>query len=278
MSMILDALRRSREESRQAGSVPSLEAEHEVSALFKPGPPRWLIALIGVALLGLVTGIAGWLLSTDAPPATVVPAREAQGPTGMSPSATPAPPAPRGVVAATPDAQRVPTRAATPDPRVAALYADVETGAPSPAGEGAEASPAQRDQSPESPDVEDSTPAATGVPAQGAQPEVEETAIDFEAVLRRAQQEFGQPTLVPHPAPLIDSLSQQKKNAIPTVLYTVHDYAGNGEAAVVLNGRRLVAGDSSDGFRVVTILVDSVVLNYGGTEFRLRALNSWVNL
>jgi len=30
--------------------------------------------------------------------------------------------------------------------------------------------------------------------------------------------------------------------------------------------------------RVEEILSDSVVLDYRGTQFRLRALNSWVNL
>jgi hypothetical protein len=48
---------------------------------------------------------------------------------------------------------------------------------------------------------------------------------------------------------------------------------------VVLNGKELkVGGSPASGVKVEEILPDSVVLNYRGTEFRLRALNSWVNL
>jgi hypothetical protein len=48
---------------------------------------------------------------------------------------------------------------------------------------------------------------------------------------------------------------------------------------VVLNGKELrPGGQPASGVKVVEILPDSVVLDYRGTEFRLRALNSWVNL
>ncbi|MEY2908313.1 MAG: hypothetical protein RLZZ602_836, partial [Pseudomonadota bacterium] len=37
-------------------------------------------------------------------------------------------------------------------------------------------------------------------------------------------------------------------------------------------------GQQSKGFTVKEILEDSVIVTWGGTEFRLRALNSWINL
>lgn len=78
---------------------------------------------------------------------------------------------------------------------------------------------------------------------------------------------------------LVD-LSQQVKDSIPTIHYQRHDYNGTpGQSTVVLNGKTLRAGGSpAPGLRVEEILTDSVVLSYQGTQFRLRALNSWVNL
>ena len=61
------------------------------------------------------------------------------------------------------------------------------------------------------------------------------------------------------------------------MIYSVHDWAGE-NSRVVLNGEAMQAGDRRGGFTVLEILADSVVLSWGGTEFRLRALNSWVNL
>jgi len=47
---------------------------------------------------------------------------------------------------------------------------------------------------------------------------------------------------------------------------------------VLINRERRRAGDSTAGVHVREILPDSVVLGYRDTVFRLRALNSWVNL
>jgi hypothetical protein len=47
---------------------------------------------------------------------------------------------------------------------------------------------------------------------------------------------------------------------------------------VVINGKTLRTGASAAGVKVEEILPDSVVLEVKGNRFRLRALNSWVNL
>ena len=39
-----------------------------------------------------------------------------------------------------------------------------------------------------------------------------------------------------------------------------------------------VGGMVAPGVKLVEILPDSVVLSHDGREFRLRALNSWINL
>ena len=105
-----------------------------------------------------------------------------------------------------------------------------------------------------------------------------ETPIDIEAVLRRAQQEMGEPRLEPHPVPLLGGLSQQSKDRIPTLIYSGHRFDAGGDSTVTLNNETLRQGQRVEGFTVKEILPDSVVLSWGGTEFRLRALNSWINL
>ena len=87
-------------------------------------------------------------------------------------------------------------------------------------------------------------------------------------------------TLEEHSVPLLSSLSQQTKDNIPTIFYERHDYSDNqAQSTVVLNGKSTkVGGSPTAGLKVEEILPDSVVLSYRGTQFRLRALNSWINL
>ena len=130
------------------------------------------------------------------------------------------------------------------------------------------------------PELPQNNPAAPQVLPEASKPapKASQRDIDVDEVLRRAQAAIGQERLSEHPAPLLESLSQQQKDRIPTVMYRQHDWASAGEASVVLNGQRLQVGDQHNGFRVQAILRDSVVLEWGGTTFRLRALNSWINL
>ncbi len=96
----------------------------------------------------------------------------------------------------------------------------------------------------------------------------------------RAENELENARLAEHPAPFIAQLSQQTKDGIPSIFYQRHDYRGDSaRSVVVLNGQELrVGGRPAAGVTVDEILPDSVVLSYRGTQFRLRALNSWVNL
>jgi len=108
----------------------------------------------------------------------------------------------------------------------------------------------------------------------------DEQPVDIESMLQKARDEIENTGLVEHPAPFIASLSQNTKNSIPTLMYQRHDYSSKaGRSAVVLNGKALkVGGSAAPGVKVDEILPDSVVLGHNGIQFRLRALNSWVNL
>jgi general secretion pathway protein B len=115
---------------------------------------------------------------------------------------------------------------------------------------------------------------------KGSEARRDEQPVDIERMLGEARDEIENTGLVEHPAPFVVSLSQNTKNTIPTVMYQRHDYTNKaGRSTVVLNGKTLkVGGAAAPGVKVDEILPDSVVLSHNGTQFRLRALNSWVNL
>jgi hypothetical protein len=108
---------------------------------------------------------------------------------------------------------------------------------------------------------------------------IQEQPIDIGEIVAMAEDELENARLAEHPAPFLSALSQQAKDSIPTLLYQAHDYTSSqADSFVLINGKTLKPGDSSKGVRVDEILPDSVVLSFQGTQFRLRALNSWVNL
>jgi hypothetical protein len=150
-------------------------------------------------------------------------------------------------------------REASPD--VAALYA----GAAQPATDVPDAQAA--------PAVQDSV-AGAGDPQTRA-----ESSVDIAALAAAAEQALEDVRLAEHPAPFLAELSQQRKDAVPTLMYLQHDYRAGGGSSVTINGQQASAGQSvGRGVRVEEVLPDSVVLSHEGEQFRLRALNSWVNL
>ncbi len=274
MSLILDALNRSRQEAEQ---VPGLSSVHPVegSTIDMSWLPWVLVCALALSVLAI-----GWLLFERAPqplPAPVALTLEST-PQAAAPPVTPAPapatPQPVETVAEparpadpAPVAERLPDPEPTPglrqpapvDASVAELYRQQEE-APDPEPE---AEPALRQ------------PAAAGRVA----PAREEEAIDLDQLVQEAREELADAQLSDSDVPFLSAQSQHTKDAIPTIMYLRHDYSGDpAGASVVLNGKTLRQGGSVNGIRVEEILPDSVVLEYQGKRFRLRALNSWVNL
>ena len=299
--MLLDALRRSRENEIPGSGSPTVDSQHYVeseSAVF----PAWGKGLLALAVLVLLSS-ALWFgyASVKESANPVVPPQ--QGNDGSATEARPAvtPPAPTvsdtSSEVADPEQQR----------RIAALY---QSAAANPGDEvvkaAAEGEDAQAQQGSVAPSraegVQESADGASLPEAVGSNPvrsePVDEPSVqgnrneltaaegeaagednlDIAELLRRAQSELGRPVLEPHDAPLLEELSQQQKDGIPTLMYTLHDWVPGGPSRVVLNGQALQVGQQDGGFRVEEILSDSVVLNWRGIRFRLRALNSWVNL
>jgi hypothetical protein len=102
--------------------------------------------------------------------------------------------------------------------------------------------------------------------------------IDLEKIIAAAAMAVGEQPLVPHAATMVENLSQQAKDDIPTLIYSAHDFQPDGSATVELNGQLVKVGQRVGQVVVRDILVDSVILENNGVIFRLAALNSWVNM
>ena len=164
------------------------------------------------------------------------------------------------------------------DERIAALHQQMWSDAASlgaAEGQGADqpGAPISAEEKLDAPTLIESAPANSSSNSPSIAPP-----IDLVAAIERAAREVGEPSLVPHPTVLLENLSQQQKDQIPTIVYTEHIYADGAAPWVELNGQRLRPGQRTDAVTVEDILVDSVILRVNGVSFRLRALNTWVNL
>jgi general secretion pathway protein B len=299
LSLILDALNRSRQES---SGTPGLSDNHFPAQ--EPGSGSRLVWLL-VTALALAVLAVGWLLfdrlpEPAAPPVSAAqqtPARTVPLPTAKAerpvavavPRQPPQQAAEQAAEQATPAAQTTaPT--APPTAPVAQSSAPAAPTAVEPAAR--ERAPVddniaalyrQQAQEPETAKaVEREKPAAPAKAADTGRAETvsrEEQQIDIEALVQQAQAELADARLADNGVPFLANLSQQTKDGIPTIMYQRHDYSGDpARSSVVINGKTLRAGGSASGVKVVEILPDSAVFEYQGTRFRLRALNSWVNL
>ena len=309
MSLILDALNRSRNDTQQ---VPGLATSYDVGS--SPRARGWRGWLLPGALVIAVLLII-WLLwersgdqaaappaASPAPPpgaAAIAPAPvPASPPAGPAPAPTTAPTsvpamesvsalstAERGAAAAAGSAPLPGPGAETPAEPAAQVAEGPAQGADSASASVAALYRQQQLAQREVPAAASAKKAAgpeVYAAAEPAAPEaraVQEQPIDIGEILEMAEDELENARLAEHPAPFLSALSQQTKDTIPTLLYQAHDYTGRkADSFVLINGKTLKQGDSSKGVRVDEILPDSVVLSFQGTQFRLRALNSWVNL
>lgn len=313
MSLILEALNRSRQESEP---VPGVGTQHAVAAA-RPQPYRLWLAL-GVALLVIV-----WLVverykaAPASAPETTVTALSTNVSTALTSVQTQLQ-ARAEEEAAKIAANAAANRASSVTGASAGKNTNTSTGGPADAVVNSTQAVAPAAVPGPAPSARDMTPsvavplqavaaatsersdngqredvaalyrrqaaAATAKAATPTQPAARasatEESVDLERVLLQARDEMENARLVEHAAPFLATLSQSTKDSIPTILYQRHDYdSAGGRSSVVLNSKTLHEGGVPvAGMKVQEILPDSVVLEYRGTVFRLRALNSWVNL
>lgn len=295
MSLILDALRRSENGGVAASPQPPLPSE-QGGGLGK----KWLgVVVLVCAGLGIA---AGWMMRGGATDpmekeqvVSPMPGSPSSGDSGTSselvrddvmssaPGPELSPPTPLASAAdtsfvAAPQNNAGLDAARAEDERIAALHQQMWSDAASlgaAEGQGTEPSgaPISAAEKLDAPGLTDPAPATSSSSSPSIAPP-----IDLVAAIERAAREVGEPSLVPHPTVLLENLSQQQKDQIPTIVYTEHIYADGAAPLVELNGQRLRPGQRTGAVTVEDILVDSVILRVNGVSFRLRALNTWVNL
>ena len=312
MSMILDAIKRSKEAPAGSGSIPSLDTEHYAapdSQFWKKGWGKSLALLLGVVLV--VGSTVFFFADTSESPAVSsesdVPLKTAEGQKAGTSTTSPRedkgesgvsqlPAMVEGVSVSSGQTKSVmaggqsanktrpiviesdlPSTAVNrPSPQeLSSLYAAMneEAAVSRESGAGMEIGA-------KSPITTLGTEAnVTSAKAPEKSEETEDTAaVDFAEILAEAQRELGVQPLVDSAEPLLETLSQQTKDLIPSLIYSEHNYSPNGRSEVVLNGQSLTERQRVGPFTVVEILPDSVILRWRETQFRVRARNSWINM
>ena len=282
MSMILDAIKRSKEVDTR-GDVPSVDTEHFVAS---HQTRSWTTSLTGITLGCLALLLIGGIFYVTS--LFKSPNGAASAPLDVPGSVSATNSLPRGSDTKTlktvsregaqqpPEAERevalrpvminIPEQpAAAPkqdEAQLAKLYAAMTEDA---IGDNLD---------------EDVSVSSVLIPAIEANQSttVEEPSVDFAEILANAQSELGVSPLVESTEPLLETLSQQIKDDIPSLIYSAHDFRPSGRSSVVLNGQSAGERQKVGAFTVVEILPDSVILRWRETQFRVRARNSWINM
>lgn len=281
MSLILDALRQSKQ---QVGPVTQHDAPATVPGAQTAQRPFVVLALLAGTTFG-AGAVAVWQWGAPEMQLSTPPTAEPLPGTQRSPAAElsvatesfdTSASSTRPLGSATESAQRL---RAEPQPKrdvsagVTEQVASLHQQMWSDAAAAGEATPAATT-------TQSSVEAETSVLSNQQDQPVQSIAppVDLAKAMENAAREIGESALSPHPSPLLENLSQQQKDQIPMIVYSEHNYAPQGLASVMLNGKRLQSGQRADTVEVIDILRDSVILRVDGIEFRLKALNTWVNL
>ena len=74
----------------------------------------------------------------------------------------------------------------------------------------------------------------------------------------------------------LSQMSEELKNALPSMQFEQHIYTSDGQGWVTVNGRDRYEGDSiNDNLLVDKILPQHVILSFKGKKFSLPALSNW---
>ncbi len=295
MSMILDAIKRSKEAPEGSGGVPSVDTEHYVApeeSFWKKSWAQIVAVTASVLLLAVLAvvfsvdrnvsngGDERILVSGAGVDASEQKASTTQGRTGVSSadkdslkSASISAAKTRPVVIPT---NKTPTVASSPSAEeLSSLYAAMNDEVS--ASRLVATSSATNAAIPEKPLSADGDDRSSEL-SEGSLSTDEDTAIDFAEVLAQAKKDLGVQSLVESSEPLLETLSQQTKDQIPSLIYSEHKFSASGRSEVVLNGQSLTERQRVGPFTVIEILPDSVILRWRETQFRVRARNSWINL
>lgn len=266
MSLILDALNRADRERSEQQLSPSLHAAPSAPGDARSQLWRPLVVIAAVAALAVIA-IYFWL------PAQRAPAVDS----GAASTVLPAPPA------STPAPANEPVIPIDSEPPAVAPVADEPM--PPPARTRTAATTAAVDDAPVAKDRDSSSRSAIAElytrPAPAAAPP---SALPPPAPKPPPAPQATSPArptqaMILQSIPLLASMPANFQKQVPSIEYSIHVYnQEDGSGAVKLNGNMLrVGAELTPGLRVIAILPDSTVFDFNGTQFRLSALNSWMN-
>lgn len=287
MSLILDALNRAENERNNQNTVPTLTSVH-ASVDLTPADPwwkrhgRWLFIALLIALV-----ILGWFVSQYTPtqlaPTTPrsdnMPAvtESDSSPALSQTTAEPEPP----VVAATQSGSEN-DNGSTAVVAVSAVTTQAVNVAPVAVEQLYQAAPeALPDEVASLYGEETSTESVAIVDPFAAPPQIEQgerghITQPLRAGPLAAERTFNDLMLIQD----FNELPWATKQQVPTISYQRHNYLNEAVSTVVINGQTLGEGNVLGGTELVVqeIVKDGVVIRFGATVFKLRALNGWINM
>jgi len=252
MSLLLDALNKADQERKRNEMVPGINSNHDAYPEHRPQASPAVIVAITFAVAIAVAAAAFFLFSGRTQPVAQAPAiATASAPAQQKAAASSAEPLIKPVTpqtADTPPSQELitPTTPDAPDDSVADLY--------------------QKNEAPIEKNTEKSAEKSAEKPAE--QPS-QSLVTPTTGTLTLAQ--FSN-------IPDINELPQSQLNKIPSLNYSQHNFNSVG-GSVVLNGVIRRPNDQvANGIVLEKVLEDGIILHAENFSFKMRALNSWLNM
>lgn len=269
MSLILDALNRADSERRSEQLSPSLQAPAAHSGQHGNSRKRLLIeVLLAILIIGYLA--VDYFASDNSAASQATQIRV------TAPQAAVAVTAP--AIAVTAAATRTIAEAGTVTARPVAEAVTVTKPAPAQQAQPHTAAvPANQQRIQSLYQHGDTRPATEPKTLAAAKPKAAEP-VTAKTVIEAAAAEKNIPSSAPR-ATDISELSWNIQQKIPSIDYSNHHYSEqNSQSFVEINQQQYRAGAQlGSGLKLLKIYPEFVLLTFQGTEFKLNALNSWVN-
>lgn len=248
MSLLLDALNKADQERKRNEATPGINSNHE--QLVDQGERNHSILLIAAIIIGLAILLAGiyWLGQRSTTSATPTPAKNSVT-TNASKVVEPKVTSQASDAApAEPIQEAAPSEISTPDESVAGLY---QQNAEGPTESEEIPPPVASEQAPNNQEV---------APVTEPNPATPNSIHQFANL------------------PELHDLPNNILEKIPTLNYSEHNYNANG-GSVKINGNIHHTNEQiSEGLVIDKILEDGMILHIDNYSFKMRAMNSWVNM
>ena len=252
MSLILDALNRAERERKKTQTIPDLQTVHEPAAPVVAGSRNksfvWLLVIIAVLALAIILYVVTSMSARAPQQAQDQPVLPA---TALKPETEPV-----NTVSSMIPIEPPPHQAEIPTPAEAAETTQTPT---------------------QSPDLDELYATARAAESEDpvsdlyVEPEREEESVAQRLTVR----DYNSLIEVPD----IGDLPWSFRNEIPSLNYVRHNFDEGSEISVVINGRAHRAGSTLAPELVLEeIYVDGVLFRFKQIRFKLRALNSWINM